>query len=223
MISKKLVLICTLGAACAVSTKLPAQIYGGYYGNQPYYNGYGGGYHASTAAESYSRGLSSVIQAQGEKNLMDSEARKNNEQARSAYLDNRVKSVETYWKRREIYNEQTEEKLYKASLERQQRLAKVKLTDISPQELNPSTGAVTWPSLLASDRYDPFRGPLEELLAKRSQYGALSVEDLVEAKTLIRSWRGAVTADRAAYPDELVRSALRFLLKLDRNLDENFS
>ncbi len=205
-----------------------AQNYSGYYGNRPYYDGYGYGrggfgygYRASTAAEGYARGMARVIQAQGEKNLMDSAARINNEQARSAYLDNRVKAVETYWKRREIYNENMEEKLYKDSLERQERFAQVKLKEITANELNPTTGAVRWPALLAKERYDRYRVAMDELMAKRAQYGMLPVDDLLDAQQIIRDWREAITQDKAAYSDSLVRDSLRFLLKLNRELEDN--
>ncbi len=210
------------------ATAAQAQYYSGYYGNRPYYDGfapggfgYGGGYRASTAAEGYARGMAAVIQAQGQKNLLDSAARKNNEEARSAYLDNRVKAVETYWKRREIYNENMEEKLYKESIERQERVAQVKLKDLSTEEVNPTTGAVKWPVLLANQRYDPFRRPMDELMAKRAQYGMLPVEDLIEAQQIIREWRASVTYDKDFFPDALVRDSLRFLIKLNRELEDN--
>ncbi|QDU91777.1 hypothetical protein Pla175_52080 [Pirellulimonas nuda] len=205
-----------------------AQYYSGYYGNRPYYNGYGYGgggygygYRASTAAEGYARGMAKVIQAQGQKNLLDSAARINNEDARSKYLDNRVKAVETYWKRRDIYNQNMEEKLYKDSLERQERLTQVKLKAITTEELNPTTGAVRWPALLATERYDNYRRAMDELMAKRAQYGMLPVDDTLDAQQIIKDWREAVTQDKEAYSEAMVRDSLRFLLKLNRELEDN--
>ena len=52
---------------------------------------------ASTAAEGYANGVSNIISAQGQRNLSNSQAAINLEQARSANIDNQVKSVNAYW------------------------------------------------------------------------------------------------------------------------------
>src|SRR6476661_5505006 len=59
---------------------------------------------ASTAAEGYANGMSNVIAAQGQKNVSDSQAAINLTQARSAQIDNQVKSVNAYWEKKDIYN-----------------------------------------------------------------------------------------------------------------------
>src|SRR3954468_6245046 len=60
---------------------------------------------ASTAAEGPANGLSHVIQAQGQRNLSDSQAAINLTQARSSQIDNQVKSVNAFWEKNAIYSE----------------------------------------------------------------------------------------------------------------------
>src|SRR5262245_66634310 len=55
------------------------------------YGGYGYGYGGGTAAGNYMYGMSNVIRAEGQYNLLTSMAGVNNEEARSKILDNRWK------------------------------------------------------------------------------------------------------------------------------------
>ncbi|MEM6798659.1 MAG: hypothetical protein AAF589_04025 [Planctomycetota bacterium] len=188
---------------------------------QYYYRGYNGGYHASTAAEGYARGMADAVRSQGQKNLMDSRAAINREEARSKYIDNRTKSTNAYWERRRIYEENMAEIRYERNLKRQAQRDRQMLTQLTPQQLNPTTGVVDWPALLEEEQYDEFRKPLTDLFAKRGQYGELNSADYLEAKELVREFRAAVTANKRTYPDAAVSNALRFLLKLNRELDNN--
>lgn len=200
------------------ATSASAQAY--YRGGYPGY-GYGGGYHASTAAEGYARGMAEAVRAQGEKNLNDSRAAINREDARSKYLDNRVKAAETYWERRKVYDKEMAEQRYQEGQRRLDQRNRVMLKELSPDQFNLTTGAVAWPGLLKDPSYNDFRKPLDELFAKRAQYGALTSDEYLQAKELVRTWRGAVTARKASYPEAALRNALRFLLKLNRELDNN--
>src|SRR5262245_34433251 len=64
---------------------------------------------ASTAGEGYARGLSSVIEAQGQRNLSNSQAAINLTQARSSQIDNQVKSVNAYWEKKDIYSQRQQQ------------------------------------------------------------------------------------------------------------------
>ncbi len=188
---------------------------------QYYYRGYEGGYHASTAAEGYARGMAEAVRAQGQRNLYNSRAAINREQARSDYIDNTVKSTNAYWERRRIYEENTAQDRYERNQKRQAQRDRVMLTKLTPEQLNPTTGSLGWPALLQEAQYDEFREPLTELFAKRGKYGALSSTDYLQAKQLVRDFRAAVTANKRSYPEVAVRDSLRFLLKLNRELDNN--
>src|SRR5262249_34529769 len=83
---------------------------------------------ASTAAEGYANGMSNVIQARGQKNLSDSQARINNQDAYSKALDNSTKSVNTYWEQKDIYSERQQKQFAEIQRQRQAYLAKYGLT-----------------------------------------------------------------------------------------------
>ncbi|MEM8866369.1 MAG: hypothetical protein AAGF31_12560, partial [Planctomycetota bacterium] len=126
-----------------------------------------------------------------------------------------------YWERRKIYDENMAEKRYEQGKRRLAQRNRVMLRELTPDQLNTTTGAIQWPMLLRDSSYDNFRQPLDELFAKRARYGVLDSDDYLQAKDLIREWRAAVTARKATYPEAALRSSLRFLLKLNRDLDEN--
>src|SRR5262245_38994602 len=74
---------------------------------------------ASTAAEGYANGVSNVIQSRGQKNLNDSQARINNQDAYSKALDNSTKSVNTFWEQKDIYAQRQQQKFAEYQRQRQ--------------------------------------------------------------------------------------------------------
>lgn len=213
---------------CPALAQLPPEQGQPYQGSEPasssmfvggYGGGWGGGYHSSTAAEGYLQGMSSVINAQGQANLNNSMAARNMQEAYNRALDNRVKQVETYRWRRDTALERQRQELSARRQESEARLSKRRLTDLTPNEFDPASGAVNWPALLREPAYDEYRERLDELMAKRAQYGALSMQEYTDAVTTIKDWRMAVTAVRKNYPYNAVGQALRFLLRLDREVD----
>src|SRR5215208_5889796 len=83
---------------------------------------------ASTAAEGYANGMSNVIQAQGQKNVSDSQAAINLTQARSSQIDNQVKSVNAFWEKNAIYNERQQQEFADIQRQRQSYLSRHGLT-----------------------------------------------------------------------------------------------
>ena len=183
--------------------------------------GWGGGYHASTAAEGYLQGMASAIDAQGRANLNNSLAARNMQEAYNRALDNRVKQVDTYRWRRDTALQRQEQEMYERRQKNEKWLAKKRLSPLTPQEFDPATGKVTWPMLLQDPKWDEYRKPLDELLAKRAQYGALSMDEYTTAVDTIKDWRMAVTAVRKEYPYNAVGDALRFLLRLNREVNHD--
>lgn len=190
---------------------------------QYYYGGYDGGYHCSTAGEGYQRGMASRMQAAGERNLSNSQAAINMTEAQSRAIDNRTQATNAYWDRKHIYEENTAQERYERNQLRQKHRASNMLTSISRQDLDPTTGAISWPMVLRDDNYAKYRDPLTELFAKRARHGELQTDDYLQAKDLIKDFRVAVTDDRTSLPKAPLQQALRFLLKLNRELDANFS
>ena len=135
--------------------------------------GYGGGYHSSTLAEGVQRGHADVVRSAGMANLMNSEAAGNYEDARSKYLDNRLKGTQTYFEMRRINKESRQaEKGPRPTSEQLFRLAK----DATPKslaatELDPVTGKINWPMILQDEAFAEYRKNLDELYALRANSG----------------------------------------------------
>ncbi|MGD9648674.1 MAG: hypothetical protein AB7U73_23390 [Pirellulales bacterium] len=152
--------------------------YGQYVGSYPsgygypggWYGGWGwGGYHASTIAEGYYRGLGDLVQSWGQYNLMTSQGAIAAEQARQLALQNDALAVETYFHNRRVNTEarraEAGPRLTAVQIERinqsrtPQRLAAGQLSE---------QGAIAWPAALQQPRYQGLRAQLSEMFARRS-------------------------------------------------------
>lgn len=178
---------------------------------------------ASTAAEGYQRGMASVINAQGSKNLSDSQAAVNMTDARSNQIDNQVKSVNAYWEKQDIYNQHLQQENYKIEQTRASLLAKNKLQPLTTEEFDSTTGNITWPKVLTQTQYDQYRNELNELFQKRAQQGYLSNTEYAEATQASQAWHKMMAAQSGQYPKGILDQMLRFLAKLNRELNDNLS
>src|SRR5262245_54866255 len=109
---------------------------------------------ASTAAEGYGYGMGSVISAQGQKNLNDSQAAINMTEARSNQIDNQIKSVNAYWEKKDIYSEYQQRKDEDVQQQRAVAESIYGLKSLSPEEFDRSTGQVNWLKVLEQKPYD---------------------------------------------------------------------
>lgn len=175
----------------------------------------------TTAYGSYQRGLGGVINAQGQKNLSDSQAAINMTDARSNQIDNQVKSVNAYWEKKSIYSQHQQQQFAEIEQQRSAYMAKNALGTLNPKDFDRTTGAITWPAILAQSQYDQYRKPLDSLFKKRAYDGALSGDEYMQATTDIKEWRAAITAQKDEYPGPILDQMLRFVLKVQRELDNN--
>lgn len=178
---------------------------------------------AATAGESYARGMSGIISAQGQKNLNDSQARINNQDAYSAAIDNSVKSVSAYWEKRDIYAERQAQEFQQIEQSRQRYVARRGSLDLSPEEFDRTTGAIVWPKVLEEKIYDPYRTTLDQLFHDRSYNGALTGDQYVQATTAFSNWRTTILGQKDQFPQPILQQMLRFLNKVKRELDDNLS
>lgn len=178
---------------------------------------------ASTAAEGYQRGLGAVISAQGSKNLSDSQAAINMTDARSNQIDNQVKSVNAYWEKNDIYNQHLQQQNYKIEQTRAALLAKNRLQPLTTEEFDSTTGSITWPKVLTQPQYDQYRDTLTDLFKKRAQQGYLSNTEYVDATKASQDWHNMMAAQSGQYPKGILDQMLRFLAKLNRELNDNLS
>src|SRR4029078_3877691 len=103
---------------------------------------------ASTADEGAMNRAAKVIQTQDQKNVSDSQARINNEDAYSKAIDNSVKSVNAFWEQKDIYAARQQKQLAEIQQHRQFYLSRHGLTSLTPEEFDRATGAVIWPKVL---------------------------------------------------------------------------
>jgi hypothetical protein len=176
---------------------------------------------ASTAGESYARGVSGVIQAQGQKNLDDSQARMNNQDAYSKAIDNSVKSVNAFWEKKDIYNQRLQEQNYKIEQRRDMLMEKRRLPPLTPEEFDRTTGHIAWPKILQQSQYDQYRTKMDELFKQRAYNGALTGEQYMEATATSKEWRTMLGKQRDMYPLPILEQMVRFVLKINKELNDN--
>ena len=176
---------------------------------------------AATAGESYSRGVSGIISAQGQANLSNSQAAINATEARSNQIDNQVKSVNAYWEKKSIYQEHVEAENAQIQAKRERYVARRGSLDFAPEEFDRTTGTVNWPKILQQSVFDPYRTTLDTTFHDRSYNGALTGDQYVAATTAYNDWRGAILNQRTEFPAPIVQQMLRFLIKVKRELDDN--
>jgi|SRR4051812_19826305 hypothetical protein len=178
---------------------------------------------ASTAAEGYANGMSNVISAQGQKNVSDSQAAINLTQARNAQIDNQVKSVNAYWEKKGIYSQHQQQQIEQIQQQRATYLAKYGLKSLTPEEFDRATGVCNWPRVLTQAQYDPFRLELDKLLKQRAYAGFLSGDEYMKATAANKEWRAMLAKQKNVYPDQILDQMIRFILKVNREIDENLS
>ena len=131
---------------------------------------------ASTVAESRARGLSDVIRSQGQYEMDSAQGRISRTEARSRELDNRMKSTETYFQRRNYNREQrfgTSEEKYAKKMANQERYAsyarRANPDKLTSKQLDPLTGKITWSPVLMPDEYKKDREKLDKLFTLRAR------------------------------------------------------
>lgn len=182
---------------------------------QVIYNG------ASTAAEGYQRGMADVIQSSGQAAVDVSQARINNEDAFSAAIDNSVKSVNAFWEKKDIYNQRQQEEFAKIAAKRAAYMERNGLGYLTPQEFDRTTGAINWPRALEQKDYDQYRNTLDKLFKERAYNGALTGDQYMDASAASKAWRNLLSSQKGVYPTPILSQMIRFILKLDRELDDN--
>jgi hypothetical protein len=176
---------------------------------------------ASTAAEGYANGMSNVISAQGQKNLSNSQAAINLTQARSSQIDNQVKSVNAFWEKKGIYSEHQQQEFANIQSQRQFYLSKHGLTSLTPEEFDRASGTCNWPRVLEQKQYDQYRVVLDKLLKQRAYAGALTGDEYMEATAANKDWRAMLAKQKNVYPEQILSQMIRFILKVNREVNDN--
>ena len=157
--------------------------------------GYYGGYHASTIAEGYFRGIGAMAEGIGSYNYNTSLSAINLEEARRLALLNYEQSVVTRFAARETnrqYRMALRNPIDQAKVDRfnQSRLPK----RLAAQELDPATGEINWPKALSGPEFAQQRERLQQLFLDRDADNAGQASELCrEVKQLVGSMRQDVT------------------------------
>ena len=139
---------------------------------------------ASTVGESWAKGMSDVISAQGNANLANSEAAINAESARTQNIKNAQLSTNTYFQMRKDNKAFREwERGPKPTMEDLARYAQMgRPKRLSPSEFDYVTGKITWPKLLQQSSFEEERANLDGLFVKRAQVGGISFEEQMDIR-----------------------------------------
>lgn len=121
------------------------------------------------------RGMAAIIDARANLLRAQSEALINIEEARSRYIDNRIKWAQFYLEWRRLGELRRREYWAEKRAARDRYLAMIRQREperLTPSQLDPITGHINWPVILTDPRFDEPRKKLEELFALRAYAGA---------------------------------------------------
>jgi hypothetical protein len=176
---------------------------------------------ASTAGEGYMNGAANVIQAQGQRNLSNSQANINNQDAYSKAIDNSTKSVNAFWEQKDIYDSRLQQKLAGMTEKRNAYLANHGLQSLTPQEFDRTTGTIFWPTILDQPQYAEYKNTLTKLFKQRAYAGALTGQEYMQATAANKEWRDKLASEKDVYPAPILSQMIRFILKVNRELNDN--
>jgi hypothetical protein len=207
--------------SAATSSFGPPPYYG--YGGYGYGYGWNGGWGAgSTAAGSYLSGLGQTIRAQGQYNLMSSEAAINLQEAQKRAIENRERWTNTYFEMRKI------NRAYRDA-ERGPRLSSqdwVRMAhDAAPRRLassslDPVTGRIAWPAALRANTFSRERETLDQLFAERAATdGAVGIETHAKIRSAINDTMGKLKDNIRDIDSRNYLDARTFLTSLAREAD----
>lgn len=137
--------------------------------------------HSSTALEGALRGRAKVIESLGKYRVYDAQANILNQQARGLSYENDVKQTETLYRKQYLWRQHREEE--RAREIQRDALGKELLAQrratyyrdtyrLDADQLNRTTGRVSWPESLDHDQFASTRSQIDFLFRQRSRYPA---------------------------------------------------
>lgn len=148
---------------------------------------YGGSYGGGTVAGSALNGMASVISAKGDYNLSTSAAAVNMTQAQRNEIQNRQMWTNAYFDMRATNRQaRAAERGATPTMEQLTRIAREGAPrPLSPSQLDPVNGKLSWPNALQQDGFAKQRGEVEKIFADWARYGGLSYSDQNKARQTI--------------------------------------
>lgn len=155
--------------------------------------GFGPGYTGSTPAESYARGQAELIRAQGQAFQAAAAGAVDFEQARAAYLENKLRWQQVRDERQAMGQQRRAEEAAAQRAARERRAAanppSPGSTSIPDVQYDESTGTVSWPEVLQSPDFATGRMALEDLFKVKAHTGGTSDvnQQILESATSLRT------------------------------------
>jgi hypothetical protein len=148
------------------------------------YGGWPGNYGGGTPAGSALNGMASVISAAGDYNLSTSAAAVNLTEAQKNEIQNRQQWTNTYFEMRQTNRAATAaERGPPPTMEQIARMARDGIPKpLTPSQVDPITGRITWPSPLQQEVFAPNRDEVNQVFATRARYGGLGYTDQLKAR-----------------------------------------
>jgi hypothetical protein len=176
--------------------------------------GFNRGGYASTAQQGAAYGMSEVLRAEGTKNVLDSQAAKNWQEAKTLDIQNKLRWTETYFEMRKVNKEaRAAEAGPPVTQEQAIRMAKMAApARLGSTRLDPVTGNIAYPMILTQDVYKPYRDKLDTLFAERAASGgSIRYEQFQDIQLTVSQFIEALTKRVNDYPAGDFGSARTFL------------
>jgi hypothetical protein len=127
----------------------------------------GGG--STTLEESVSRGEAEVLRGKADYNYLTAEAIKSLEQARSMNIDSERKALSNYYEARATNKAATTDQVKRFSTEQMAAIAKKEAPErLTPEQYNPTTGRLVWPTLLEAKVFIAHHDALNHMFKHRT-------------------------------------------------------
>lgn len=179
------------------------------------YGGYGYNTGASTAAGSAMNGMANAISAKGNYNLSTSAAAINMTQAQRNEIQNHQMYEDTYFQMRS--QNEAWQKAHQKPTPTQEQMARWAREE-APQPLNPKqvdqSGNLNWPPALQEDVFATQRTGLEQLMAKKTAGGQLSISEQLAARQTIEDMFAQLKTQIRVLPTSEYAAARSFLRSL---------
>ena len=179
--------------------------------------------HASTAAEGFLRGKAEVIQAQGNFQLSKSQADILRQQARWLDRENDLKQTESLLAQKKLWSDartQSQKSRNARRADGRVVLAERKATvysqtyQLSANELDATTGTISWPTGLDRANFDDCRAELNDLFQQHFGYGEPQAATAERISHTIDKVSRSLKSDRDTLPRDEYLAAQKFLAGL---------
>jgi hypothetical protein len=173
------------------------------------YGGYPGSSGGGTVAGNALNGMGSVISAKGDYNLSTSEAAINMTLAQKNDIQNRQLYSDTYFEMRAANRAATAaERGPRPTEEQLVRIAHQGVPrPLSTSQMDPVSGRLEWPDPLQAKAFEAQRSEVDQLFAKRANYGGLGYSDQAKLREAVNAMSDQLKEQiREIPPQEYVAS-----------------